>query len=462
MAAAFRRLAPRAAVAAAFGLAFFTLLVGSASEVALSASHAVASVLYVAPAGDDAHPCTKAAPCATLQRAYALAKPGSVVELAAGSYLPQRIVDTGRPRAEAVTFRPAPGAVATLAGLALGDPEAGNGPNDVVVEGLTIGPSPVSVFERSERVVLRNLVAPNFYIRGSSFVTVQGGRYGPCLVGSDPQAVPCANSKVDDVEPPYATTDITIDGASFHDYRVVPGSGAHFECLFIRGGDRVRVLRSRFERCEYFNIFVQYSGISAIRDLRIEGNHFSAPYADGVDQLRDTAVELSGRGNVWENPVVSGNTFGGGSLYLNDGTNGGLHNARVERNVFTSVFCEPGVTFAGNAILGKPCGPTDFTKVYGYVLQPGQLVPDGRRAEAIRRAFDLAQSKPLKDVAKALRAARFPAPIGGWTQVSVRKILSDKFYVGGSIGAAGSHPGLVKARTWRSAQRALARSSARS
>src|SRR3712207_7430589 len=48
-------------------------------------------LVYVAPGGSDANPCTAEAPCFTFKKAYASALPGWEVEVAEGTYGPQVI-----------------------------------------------------------------------------------------------------------------------------------------------------------------------------------------------------------------------------------------------------------------------------------------------------------------------------------------------------------------------------------
>src|SRR5688500_5768868 len=42
--------------------------------------------LFLSPKGSDSGKCTRAAPCRSLQRAYRVARPGQIVELAGGAY----------------------------------------------------------------------------------------------------------------------------------------------------------------------------------------------------------------------------------------------------------------------------------------------------------------------------------------------------------------------------------------
>ncbi|MFN0153268.1 MAG: recombinase family protein [Gaiella sp.] len=418
--------------------------------------------LYVAPGGTDSSGCTSAAPCATLQRAYALSRPGGVVEMAGGSYPSQAIARVDRPAGTAVTLKPRAGQAVTIEELWIGYPEEGNGPRDLVVEGLTIGPKPVSVFEGSQRIVLRNLRAPNFYIRGAQNVLVDRGTYGPCT--TDGVTAVCANSKIDGNDPKFSlASDITIQGVRFQDYRIVPGSGAHFECLFVRAGVRVSILRSVFERCEFFDIFVQYSG-QPLTDLRVEGNLFHAPLQD-VNVERDTAFELSGRGYLFERVTLRRNSFINSFPFLDDGTGAGLAGSVVEANIAKTLGCMPGVTYIRNATQrGEPCGATDFQASFGYTVGSGALVVEPKAAAAIRAAFEAAESgkSSLKTIARDLKRRRLPAPRGGWTVKNLDTLLRDKFVLGSVIGAPGTHPAIVPYKLWRRVQRELARTSARS
>src|SRR3954453_299117 len=75
-----------------------------------------AAALFLSPTGTDAASCTASAPCASLQRAFALAQPGQVVELAAGTYPGQSLQPVAKPGAAHVVFRPAAGATVSFAG----------------------------------------------------------------------------------------------------------------------------------------------------------------------------------------------------------------------------------------------------------------------------------------------------------------------------------------------------------
>lgn len=77
-------------------------------SAATSACPASAASVFVSPTGSDANPCTQLAPCLTFNRAYRLALPGQVVEVAGGSYGAQKIeYDAAKTSADDVVFQPA-------------------------------------------------------------------------------------------------------------------------------------------------------------------------------------------------------------------------------------------------------------------------------------------------------------------------------------------------------------------
>ncbi len=130
-------------------------------------------------------------------------------------------------------------------------------------------------------------------------MTVRGGDYGPChaVWGADNV---CGNSKLD------VSTNVTIDGARFHDYRFdetcfsIAGADCHWECMYINGGANVTIRNSRFRDCAIFDIFATISGPDAARmgheNLTIENNWFATPWtedAGGGSPARPTAVSLA-------------------------------------------------------------------------------------------------------------------------------------------------------------------------
>src|SRR5687767_7930320 len=150
-----------------------------ALAVFASAASAQAATLYVAVGGNDVGSCTSAAPCGSFGRAYRVAAPGDVVEVAAGRYGNQRIdPDPAKEGTVAeVLIRPALGAAVVITDLL-------SFASNVRYSGFTValdsGGQPD--IRAGHDVVVENVKATNFYVQGPTRrVTIRGGEYGPYL-----------------------------------------------------------------------------------------------------------------------------------------------------------------------------------------------------------------------------------------------------------------------------------------
>ena len=339
--------------------------------------------VFVSAAGSDLGPCTRKAPCASLQRAYRAARPGHVVQVAGGSYGPQLITrDLSKRSSKHVTFRPAPKERVVLDGLQLGagfHPE--KGPKHLTIRGMRLSfasstdQRPWLALEGTKDVRMIGIDAGSFYVRGVSDFRILGGDYGPCVTQqSDGRTTTAcgANSKIDG---PGTSSRVTIDGALFHDYMRgtscdEPGNDCHLECLYVNASSNVTIRNSRFQKCGLFNIFFTISGTSAgHRKLLVENNWFDRPYI-GTDvapvQRRETAVMLAwcstAAGTGYQDVVFRFNSFGPGSGIAWDGD---THPAcrydrvRVYGNILSQRSCSKQVVYAYNVVTGRACGGGD-------------------------------------------------------------------------------------------------------
>ena len=269
-----------------------------------------AATVFVSGAGSDRNPCTREEPCASFDRAYRGAAPGEIVEVAGGVYPEQDIVADGRARgSDRVVFRPAKGAKVRVSGLRLGNDSEGAGPVGLTIERVTVAkPSgrqgTVVALGGTRDVVLEDIDAASFYLNGVADFTISGGDWGPCRTTGNEQTDGCGNSKID-ANP--ANRNITIEDAVFHDYRITPGSGAHFECLIVFSGTDISVRRNRFRNCEFFDIFVQHGPAQPVRGMRIENNWFDTPWNGAGAQNRPAAVAFSPRGTPFTEVLVGFN-----------------------------------------------------------------------------------------------------------------------------------------------------------
>jgi hypothetical protein len=391
-----------------------------------------------------------------------VARTGDTVEVAGGTYPGQALTRDPAKAASAakVVFRPSAGARVILGGLKFGTSVTSmDGPRDISVSNMRIVSAEgkelsVAAFGGTDNVLWENLDAGNFYLNGVRNFTVRGGNWGPCTSSGNQAVDRCSNSKID--RNPLNDR-ITIDGALFHDYRIVNGSGAHFECMFIAGGTNITIKNSRFRDCEFYNIFLQFHG-SPFDGLRIERNHFGTPWNGRGVQNRVSGVTFSGRGYVWKDVLVKRNSFTT-AIQPDDGDSGGWVDFRIVENIGDAFQdCRArGAVMARNIWRRGACSSADLSVPFGYAVNAGALAAVAAEAAAVRRAFSGAASGFLPArIARDLRGARLPAPTGrGWDDSAVRTILGSKVYVGGAYGAPGAHPAIVSRARWRAAQRVL-------
>jgi hypothetical protein len=232
-------------------------------EASLVAAAPRAADLYVAPSGSDGGRCTRRAPCASFDRAYQVAKPGDVIEVAAGRYPAQTIeADPDKRSPKDVILRPARGARVEIEGT-------------LVVEAshVEIRRMAASVWKSrlGDDQTFRNLNVNIFIIHGSSNVSVIGGDVGP---STD------VDSQVTSLEG-QVPRKVLIDRVAFHDARK-RDPAAHVECLQFGSGIDVVVRRSSFERCSDHDIFVRsWGSVNAsphpLSSFTIENNFFGRP-----------------------------------------------------------------------------------------------------------------------------------------------------------------------------------------
>ncbi|HEY7562164.1 MAG TPA: hypothetical protein VH650_08320 [Gaiellaceae bacterium] len=266
----------------------------------------------MSPTGSDAALCIEAAPCKSFNRAYQIARPGDVVDVAAGSYPSQilyRKANAGPPH---VVIRPELGAR-----VVVGDDGATvgcmgfEGATYVTVVGMetaytTVGgrrhQCGISVGRgRAHDVTLVDIDAGMIWF-GADDVTVRGGDFGPSVD---------ENMKIE-YGTGHAPRNITIDGAVVHDARSYE---QHQECLALWGGRAITIRNSTFSNCETFHIWLEAAG-GVISDVLIEGNTFTQP--DSSLGIAST-IKLGDHGGELRDVVLRNNRILVDDLYVYQG-----------------------------------------------------------------------------------------------------------------------------------------------
>jgi hypothetical protein len=229
--------------------------------------------LVLAPSGSDSGPCTSAAPCVSLQRAFDLATPGSVVELRDGSYPAQELSGD---RGGLVTFQPSRGATVTMGGrLTLA------GAKNVKLVGFNFPRSDAQyelLFDAcNSNVTIQNSTGRRFFIlEGNSDITFDGGSWGGYSnPGDEDSAIGTAGAtgpnRVCDGAIAGPAHNIVFDHFVWHDIfwgkTVAQWGGAHPDCFEINGNvDGLTIRNSLFLRCQdsFLAIYTNQGNVSNV------------------------------------------------------------------------------------------------------------------------------------------------------------------------------------------------------
>jgi hypothetical protein len=454
---------PRLLVLAAACLLAGATVVHSGGAAARGKKPAPPPAVAVAPNGSDST-CRRGDlghPCASFDAAFHRARCGDVVEVAAGDYGVQEFHGADRTCSAYVTFRPAAGATAAITNPTGGDGAcSASGEADCVALWIDGGTSwlklsglaikgDFSVID-ADHVAFVNDTGGGGLVRDTTSFAVTGGSYGPC---QSPHVTPhttyCASNWTFDGD---GRTTAVLRNLTIHDFTL--GGGDHFECVRVYRVATLVVSGARITNCMIYGITLQYGGVPS--HVVVENSWFG-PTLTGDGQQRGSSVEFSSEGVPFENTTIRHNSFAPGEgITAESGTFG--PNVAAANNILGAGgdACIPEIVYTDNLSLGAPCpGDSNTAAVpFGYVLSGARLRPDGARANAVRKAFALAQrpKASLAGVVKALRKARWPAP-GGWRVNRLDAILGNSVYRGGLYGPPGANPPLVTAHRWATACR---------
>jgi hypothetical protein len=311
--------------------------------------------------GSDSGSCTASAPCRTFNRAYEVADPGEIVDVAAGTYPTQRVeYDSSKTSADDVFFRPAAGAAVKIAG----DIDAyGSHATFMAMQASDTdipydGPATVS------DVTFWGMDGRNFTIDSGTQINVIGGDYGPA--SSCGGSYGGGNNGIRMNREGVMPSDILIWGVDIHDIQSYDLVQCHIECLIVGAGQNITVRGSRFWNCSIFDIFLQpFNG--PISDVTLENNWFAVPTDPDGKANSGRAVEFSG-GGPWRNLLIRHNSVNT-AINLNDGAaNPRYENTRVIGNIAErATACYSGITYRDNVWFGGSgiCDPSDASLAGG-------------------------------------------------------------------------------------------------
>jgi hypothetical protein len=291
-------------------------------------------------------------------RAYQVAKPGDVVEVAGGRYGDQTVSDDPAKDAQGaqeVVFRPAAGAQVTITDLLV---YASNVHFiGFTVDGSTNGQPDI---RSGHDVTVENVKATNFYISGpAARITIKGGDYGPFPSCGGGSQIKTLTNGGDDPDPAVQPHDILIDGVTMHDY-TVPSScpSAHLDCLHVFYHYNLTVRNSTFLRCMHYGILLDSNGANETENDLVENNFFGDAGVAGF-ALR------GGTDEYFDGVTVRYNS---GGLITPQTVQSQLSNIRWYANLADDIgTCRSGIDYQYNVVATGGCGPTDLTAPTGFV-----------------------------------------------------------------------------------------------
>jgi hypothetical protein len=319
--------------------------------------------LFIAPNGADAGRCTRLAPCASLDRAYALALPGATVLLAGGRYGAQTIRNRGGRTGPKVVFQPATSARVTVAG------ELTVRATNLELRRLTL--DDLELPREADRVTLRNVKNHGFWIEGASNITFAGGEVS---CGRCPFHPFLVDGGAPDFRPP---SNIVFDGVTFRDWQTAEPD-QHTECLQILAGNKITIRNSVFRDCgtadggrgATANLHVSWLGRGPkTRNVLIENNFFYASgntYAINAGDWPNTDL----RYNSIVGPILIGGGWGDGTPVELVGNIMRFSGCQATRNGSGTV--SP-LVHRYNVLEGGACHSTDRNAPAGFVNPAANL-----------------------------------------------------------------------------------------
>jgi len=316
--------------------------------------------LWVSTTGSGGAPCTKAAPCSSLDRAYEVAQPGQTVYVQDGYYGEQQINARDGKGPQYVIFAPAPGAHPTIEYVTVWGTYIEF--RDLKINGWTSKPN-------AGYLTFRNITNAGFWIEGTSNVSIIRGSVGP---GVDVHPIIAPEGTI-------VPKNILIYRVYFHDW-TRSNADIHTECLQVGNADGFKITRSRFRNCAVFDVFMSYwGGGPPPQNITIENNYFDKPLDDGYYSVR-----FANYPDSWTNVLIRYNSALGG---INVDRAPNLVNVQMIANVapLPSGGCDSRIAYAYNVWQGTRCSATDANGANGFTDPDGLDLRPKAKSRSINR-----------------------------------------------------------------------------
>jgi hypothetical protein len=329
----------------------------------------VPASFFLAPGGSDANPCTAAQPCRTFGRAYWVAGPGDVVELAAGTYGDQAVLaDPSHTSVQDVVFRPATGATVIVGTKPLATRTKTtialdiDGAKHITIKDMTIRGDAVAS-GGAEDVTFDNLTASNGVpgaYAPTTDITFRGGSYGN-VINYKAEVYPSGNGT--------HNVNFTMDGTVLHDVRSTDLAAYHVECILVSDANGAVFRKLKTYNCDVFDLSLGVFSDGVLRNVLVENNFFAS-----TGGTVSSSLGLNTNTTSWNGLTVRNNRS---LVYMRHPVcSGGCSNVTYSGNVsplVNSGQCVAGVVYRYNVWTGtgQKCGGTDKAVGDPLFVNPG-------------------------------------------------------------------------------------------
>ncbi len=408
---------------------------------------------YLSPGGSDSGTCTSAKPCASLDRAYEVSKPGDVVLVGSGTYPGQTIeydaakegahcdgYTPGGDRSGCITFQAAPNAKPAFSGdiVVVGDAVRLVG-FDLGGHGVSVNPGNVCHDPPTTNVILDGLTSTG----GSSGypLTIDAASYVADLNGNWSQTDGAVIVHRCRAGEGYEPNHIRFDHGWYHDVVDLTGN-EHIECMHLDPADYVTITNSKFTNCAGYDVRISYEDgeSDSVSHYLIENNLLAAAcsqqgppfWGQGglCNPIEELEFDCSAQSSVsCDANTVRFNTIDGAVRFGTD--EGKFTNSTYYGNLQTGAVDEyhcglyrgdAGVAYHDNVLGAVPegvaCGPGSVTASnqlrsslgarYDFRLLSPSVKAVGRVPQTVAGGY------PALDYAGARRPRRAPLDAGAY------------------------------------------------
>jgi hypothetical protein len=360
--------------------------------------------LHMSPRGSDAGSCTRQAPCRTFDRAYRIARPGQVVELAGGVYPAGQVIrpDPRKTSSRDVVFRAARGATAAVARTEKFASLDVMGASHLTFRGLHmrgdfgITPSEDGRTYAKDVTILGGKLT-TIHLRSAMNVTFRGVEIGNFSYRDGASSSWFSNYPGD---PP--SRNILVDRVRWHNIRT-EGSPTHPECLIVDAVDGITIRNSRFIACPVMALFFSGDNGRVARNVLVENNVITC---GGGRWKEGCGATINFRPDFpFENVTIRFNSISG-LLYLQPGR---YSDFRVYGNVISNADCHAGTQYSYNVISRRACSSTDRRAAPGWVNESRadlRLRPGAGAVNLVPPSACGAGRCPRRDITGRLRRGR--------------------------------------------------------